>query len=413
MKQKTRLLGTLGALLAVSAVFSLSSCTKARPYNGETFPATPPEESVTAETPDFSSYMKQISFLGCGDNIIYKGNVKEAKSNAVKGGREYNFKPMYDRVAQRIEQADIAFINQETVMAGDGYELSYYPMFNSPQDVGYDLRDLGFDVVGIANNHMLDKGAKGLEKTIAFWKSMEGVLLIGGYDSQDDYDTLRVLETGGIKIAFLAYTYGTNGLTKAASSPVVIPYINEDNITRQVAAAQKAADMVIVSVHWGDEGSFKPNDLQKRTAKLFADCGVSAVIGHHPHVIQPVEWIIGKDGNKMLCVYSLGNFAAEQAYDYNMVGGMISFDIVQIADTKPYLENVVFTPTVFHFNSSFTSNRIYPMDEYTPALAAAHGVRTAYKHTLDYNRLRKYATDTIDPEFLPDSLKEDKKNEAA
>ena len=286
-------------------------------------------------------------------------------------------------------------------------------MFNSPQDVGYDLRDLGFDVVGIANNHMLDKGAKGLEKTIAFWKSMEGVLLIGGYDSQEDYDTLRVLETGGIKIAFLAYTYGTNGLTKAASSPVVIPYINEDNITRQVAAAQKAADMVIVSVHWGDEGSFKPNDLQKRTAKLFADCGVSAVIGHHPHVIQPVEWIIGKDGNKMLCVYSLGNFAAEQAYDYNMVGGMISFDIVQIADTKPYLENVVFTPTVFHFNSSFTSNRIYPMDEYTPALAAAHGVRTAYKHTLDYNRLRKYATDTIDPEFLPDSLKEDKKNEAA
>ncbi len=260
---------------------------------------------------------------------------------------------------------------------------------------------------------MLDKGAKGLEKTIAFWKSMEGVLLIGGYDSQEDYDTLRVLETGGIKIAFLAYTYGTNGLTKAASSPVVIPYINEDDIMRQVAAAQKAADIVIVSVHWGDEGSFKPNDLQKRTAKLFADCGVSAVIGHHPHVIQPVEWIIGKDGNKMLCVYSLGNFAAEQAYDYNMVGGMISFDIVQIADTKPYLENVVFTPTVFHFNSSFTSNRIYPMDEYTPALAAAHGVRTAYKHTLDYNRLRKYATDTIDPEFLPDSLKEDKKNEAA
>lgn len=232
--------------------------------------------------PDFSSYYRQVSFLGCGDNIIYKGTVKEAAANAEKGGRKYNFKPMFEKVAERIESADIAFINQETVMAGEGYELSYYPMFNSPQDVGYDLKELGFDVVGIANNHMLDKGAKGLEKTISFWKSMEGVLLIGGYDNQEDYDTVRVLETGSIKIAFLAYTYGTNGLTKAASSSVVIPYINDDDIRRQVAAAKKAADMVIVSGTLGRRGSFKPNTSQKRTAQLFCRLRRTAVIGHHP-----------------------------------------------------------------------------------------------------------------------------------
>ena len=400
-------------LLTVAGLAVLSACGQARPYTDVSRYAAPPESSPAVSMPDFSSYRKQLSFLGCGDNIIYKGTVKEAAANAEKGGRKYNFKPMFEKVAERIESADIAFINQETVMAGEGYELSYYPMFNSPQDVGYDLKELGFDVVGIANNHMLDKGAKGLEKTISFWKSMEGVLLIGGYDDQEDYDTVRVLETGGIKIAFLAYTYGTNGLTKAASSSVVIPYINDNDIRRQVAAAKKAADMVIVSAHWGDEGSFKPNASQKRTAQLFADCGVTAVIGHHPHVIQPVEWITGKDGNKMLCVYSLGNFAAEQAYDYNMVGGMISFDIVQIAGSEPYLENVLFTPTVYHFNARFTSNRIYPMDEYTKELAAVHGVRTYYKHTLDYDRLLKYASDTIDAEFLPDSLKEVDNNDAA
>lgn len=333
IKRSFTLFFTAFACLAV-----FSGCGKARPYTGVTLSDVPPQAAQTAVMPDFSSYIKEVSFLGCGDNIIYKGNVKEAASNAKAGGRTYNFKPTYALVADRIEKADIAFINQETVMAGDGYELSYYPMFNSPQDVGYDLQELGFDVVGIANNHMLDKGAKGLEKTIAFWKNMEGVLLIGGYDSREDYDTVRVLEKNGIKIAFLAYTYGTNGLTKAASSPVVIPYINEDDITRQVAAAKNAADAVIVSVHWGDEGSFKPNDAQKRTAQLFADCGVTAIIGHHPHVIQPVEWITGKNGNKTLCVYSLGNFAAEQAYDYNMVGGMISFDLVQIANTEPHLE---------------------------------------------------------------------------
>ncbi len=408
IKRSFTLFFTAFACLAV-----FSGCGKARPYTGVTLSDVPPQAAQAAVMPDFSSYIKEVSFLGCGDNIIYKGNVKEAASNAKAGGRTYNFKPTYALVADRIEKADIAFINQETVMAGDGYELSYYPMFNSPQDVGYDLQELGFDVVGIANNHMLDKGAKGLEKTIAFWKNMEGVLLIGGYDSREDYDTVRVLEKNGIKIAFLAYTYGTNGLTKAASSPVVIPYINEDDITRQVAAAKNAADAVIISVHWGDEGSFKPNDAQKRTAQLLADCGVTAIIGHHPHVIQPVEWITGKNGNKTLCVYSLGNFAAEQAYDYNMVGGMISFDLVQIANTEPHLENVVFTPTVFHFNASFTSNRIYPMDEYTPALAAAHGVRAAYKHAFDYDRLVKYAKDTISDEFLPETMKEEQKHDAA
>ena len=355
--------------------------------------------------PDFSDLIKRVSFIGCGDNIIYAGNIKDARAAALPGGRAYNFKPMYAKVADRIAAADIAFINQETVMAGEGYDISYYPMFNSPQELGYDLVELGYDVVNIANNHMLDKGAKGLEKTIDFWKNQD-VLMIGGYENAEDYDTLRLLEKNGVTFAFLSYTYGTNGLTKAASSGVVIPYINDADIKRQVAAAKQAADVVIVSVHWGIEDVFKPTDEQKRVAKLFADAGVDAVIGHHPHVIQPVEWLTGKDGNRTLCVYSLGNFMAEQAYDYNMVGGMISFDVVQIGSSKPTLENVLFTPTVFHFPSNFFGNTVYPMEDYTPELAAIHGVRGFYRHTLTYERLLRYATDTIDREFLPPFFKE-------
>lgn len=292
-------------------------------------------------------------------------------------------------------------------MCGEGYEISYYPMFNSPQELGYDLQELGYDVVNIANNHMLDKGSAGLEKTIEFWKNMDGVLMIGGYENEEDYDNLRILESNGIKIAFLSYTYGTNGLTKSASSDVVIPYIDDEDIIRQTANAKQNADVVLVSVHWGYEGAFTPNSEQKRVAKLFADCGVDAIIGHHPHVLQPVEWIEGKDGNRTLCVYSLGNFMAEQAYDYNMVGGIISFDIVQIADAEPYIDNVLFTPTVFHFPSNFYNNTIYLMEDYTPELAAVHGVRTFYKHTLTYDRLIEYATDTIDEQFLPEFLKGD------
>lgn len=350
----------------------------------------------------------RTTFIGCGDNIIY--GTKDARSKAVPGGRELNYKPHYAPVADIIENADIAFINQETVMCGDGYALSYYPMFNSPQDAGYDLVELGYDVINIATNHMLDKGADGLEKTIEFWKNMD-VLMIGGYENEEDYDDIRILEKDGLKIAFLSYTYGTNGLTKSPYSDVVIPYIDDEDIVRQTALAKEKADLVFVSVHWGIEGSFVPNEEQEETAQLFADNGVDVIIGHHPHVIQPVEWLTGKDGNRTLCVYSLGNFMAEQAYDYNMVGGIISFDIVHSNTKKPYIDNVLFTPTVFHFTSDFMTNEVYRMEDYPAELANVHGVKGYYGHKLSYEGLLKYATDTIDEEFLPEFFKSTGKNE--
>ena len=109
-----------------------------------------------------------VSFVGAGDNLIFYGNVRDAASCAVSGGRKYNFAPTYDSVRETIQSADIAFINQESLMCGDGYAFSYYPRFNGPQDLAYDLADVGFDVINIANNHMLDKGTDGLEKTIDF-----------------------------------------------------------------------------------------------------------------------------------------------------------------------------------------------------------------------------------------------------
>ena len=342
------------------------------------------------------------TFIGCGDNIIY--GTKDARSKAIPGGRELNYKPHYAPVADIIEQADIAFINQETLMCGEGYPLSYYPMFNSPQDVGHDLVELGYDVVNIASNHMLDKGADGLLRTIEFWKSLD-TLMIGGYENEEDFDNIRIIEKDGLKIAFLAYTYGTNGLTKSKDSDVVVPYINDEDIIRQSALAHEKADLVFVSVHWGVEGAFTPNEEQQRVAQLFADCGIDAIIGHHPHVIQPVEWLTGKDGNKTLCVYSLGNFMAEQAYDYNMVGGIITFDILHSQSTPAYIDNVEFIPTVFHYTSNFMTNEVYRMEDYTRELAAVHGVKGYFGHRLDYDTLIKYATDTIDEQFLPDYFK--------
>ncbi len=415
LKAENSMKKLISALLLVSVIASLESCSMlgVRKTGDGAGRTDDPAKTSTVHTTDAPQTTEppvteplydpaKVSFIGCGDNIIYYGNVREAAGKS-DSGRAYGFKYSYEHVADIISSADVAFINQETLMCGDGYELSYYPNFNSPQDLGYDLIDLGFDVVNIANNHMLDQTGSGLEHTIEFWQGMP-VLMIGGYTSEEDYNTPRYLESNGLKIAFLSYTYGTNGYTLSNNYNAWVPYLSEDDIRRQTAAARENSDVLIVSVHWGIEGAFAPSDEQKNYARIMAECGVDVIVGHHPHVIQPVEWISRPDGGRTLCVYSLGNFMAEQAFDYNMVGGIISFDLMRDERGNVSIESPLFIPTVFHFNSSFYNNQIWPMESYTADMAASHGISAYGRHT-SLDTLKKYVTDTVAPEFLPGFLK--------
>lgn len=402
-------------------ILTLSGCSMFRPATQTTPEKSETEQSWDAETvttaPETNAEITEetvdtalpvelettvVSFLGAGDNIIYYGNVRDAASCTSNSGRTYNFAPMYTDIASLVETADISFINQETLMCGEGYKLSYYPRFNSPQDLAYDLAELGFDVVNIANNHMLDKGADGLAATISFWNTFEDITLLGGYTSEEDYETLRIVERNGVRVAFLSYTFHTNSLSLPASSSLVIPYPDDDTVISQLSGAKEAADYVIVSVHWGDEYVLTPNDEQRSFAALLAEYGADAIIGHHPHVIQPIEWIERADGGRTLCVYSLGNLVAEMDRDTNMLGGLISFDIVKCGDSVT-TENVVFIPTVYYFTTSFYKNHVYLMSDFTDELAASHGL-AYYGRSLSLPTLRKYLNSTISDEFLPEQF---------
>lgn len=288
-------------------------------------------------------------------------------------------------------------------MCGEGYELSYYPMFNGPQDLGYDLVETGFDIINIANNHMLDKGGDGLQKTIDFWRT-QPVTLIGGYSNRAEYDNVTVIEKNGIKIGLLSYCQMTNGITINSKYENYIPYLSEADFMAQADSVRDSCDIIIASVHWGEEYEFAPNDLQKTYAKQMADAGIDVILGHHPHVIQPIEWIEGDGGNRTLCAYSLGNFMAEMSYASNMLGGFISFDITKTGDERAKVENVLFEPTVFHFPSNFYNNHIYFMKDYSEELASAHGVRTYYKNKIDFATLKGYLKNTISDEFLPEYI---------
>lgn len=363
-------------------------------------PSVPEEEPVLMET-------HTVSFLAAGDAIVHTGIWLEAQKTARNNGgtRDYDFSHLFSRVGEEISSYDIAFINQETLMAGKEYGYSSYPRFNTPRELADDLISAGFNVVNIANNHMMDMLPEGLASTIAFWKT-QPVTLIGGYESEADYDCARIVEENGIRIAFLSYCYGTNGLSMPAGYDMIIPYLDEETIRRQTAAAKEEADFVVVSVHWGEDSCQAVTEEQKAYAQVFADCGVDAVIGHHPHLIQPVEWITGKDGNRTLCAYSLGNLFSLMADAYNMVGGFLTFDFVKTGDDCS-LENIVFEPTVFYYNTGFFGQTIYRMEDYTEALASSHGVQTyGAEHLATYAELVSYTKDLIPAEFLSAEIEE-------
>ncbi len=353
---------------------------------------TAPEEDIT----------RTLSFLGCGDNIIYFGTYRDAKSRSVAGGRPYNFAPIYDNVREMVSAADIAFINQETPIS-QSHEPDSYPTFNSPVDLTYDLTDAGFDIINLANNHMLDKGALGLKESFENLKARD-LTVIGCWEEQESGKYITYYDKNDIRIAFVSYTYGTNLNEDPAQYGLYASYLKQADLEGEIAEAKANADFVIVSVHWGEEGSLTPNAEQRSYAQKMADAGADVILGHHPHVLQPIEELERADGGTTLCVYSLGNFVHEQDRYINVVGGMVTFNITKTGNNRAQWSNVGFTPTVCHYPGNFYGNIVYLLRDYTEELAAQHAVRTYYKNTISLSALQELVTNTIDSKYLTDYL---------
>ena len=364
---------------------------------GETEPPVVPDEPIVPPVP-VKEY-KNISFAAAGDILVHTNVYKYASQLAAGTDAEYDFKPMFRNIKDIISSADLAFVNQETPSAGKERGYSGYPTFNTPDEIADAVLDTGFDIVSIANNHMLDKGSTGYARNIDFWNS-KGVLLLGGFKNREDYNTIRVLEHDGVKIAFLSYTYGTNGINLPAGSELVIPLENYDEIDRQTKEARAMADVDIVSMHWGHEDWFKPSDNQKNLARLMADNGVDVIIGHHSHTLQPIEWLDRPDGKKTLCAYSLGNLISTMMYSRNMLGAILTFDINE-TDDGFVIENPEMIPYMNYYKSGFSEPTLYLYKDFTDEMLNSHGCRK-YDGYISRNYLNKIITDTIDKQFIKD-----------
>ena len=362
---------------------------------------------IEEDQPTPSLPVSRVSFVACGDNLIHSSVYADARTLAAGTGKEYNFIPMYDNIVDIIKEADLAFINQESPFGGSDRPVSGYPLFNTPDQMGYDLMELGYDVIGLANNHMLDSTSSGYKHTIEFWEAQKdkGIVAIGGYRNREDYDNIRVIEKNGIKIALLSYTYGTNGLSLPSGSELVIPLASDAEIDRQTKKAKEIADCVIVSVHWGIEDVFNPTDEQRRQAQIMVDNGVDVIIGHHPHVLQPMKWADRPDGGRTLIMYSLGNFLSGMQFGRNMVGGIMGFDVVK-TPSGVAVTNASFIPTMCQYNNSVRGFKIYKFSEYTEDLERVHGAHR-FDSSMSMSSLRRIIDNAIPQEFLIEDFYKD------
>ncbi|MDR0589925.1 MAG: CapA family protein [Spirochaetaceae bacterium] len=349
---------------------------------GEVTPADPGLKTTPPPVQVLSvpSQEDSLIIVAAGDNLIHESIIRAAYRDGA-----YRFDSIYAGIKALIEPADIAFINQETPLAGERFGYSRGLTFNTPQVMGKTLADAGFDVVSHANNHALDKGEAGLTATLDLWDSLPAVQYLGIHRSREQRDTRRVIiEKNNIKVGFLAYTYGTNGIPLPRNKPYLVSLAENNVMADEIKTLRPLCDFLVISMHWGDEYDHKYNAAQQTQAQFLADQGADLIIGHHPHVIQTYQYLPRKDGKNTLCFYSLGNFLAAQDMPNTLLGGLAYIKIKKI-NSETSIEQAAVIPTITHFNAAYTGFRIYPLYGYTEELANAHGrKRPQYELSLAY-----------------------------
>ena len=277
------------------------------------FPKKEKEEKIL-EPADKKFVVKEdkLNLVMVGDALIHDRLYNDAYHDGT-----YDFKPYLRLIKEKIKDYDLAYYNQETILGGTSIGLSSYPSFNSPWELGDTMIDAGFNLVSLATNHTLDRGEQAILKSREYWNSKDDVYAFGSYTSFDEKKELesKIFEKNNIKYAILNYTYGTNGIPVPYGKDYLVNLWDDTNnyegykekVISDINNLRDKVDILMVAMHWGREYTFVPTDLERKTAEFLANNKVDIIIGSHPHVIQPVEWL-----NDTLVIYSLGNFISAQ-----------------------------------------------------------------------------------------------------
>ncbi len=317
----------------------------------------PPEVEEKKEDQHFS-----MSVIG--DIMCHNSQYKDAYISSEK---TYDFSYVFEDIKNYISEADIAVGNLETTFAGKEVGYSNYPTFNTPEQLAYNLKDFGIDVVSTANNHCMDKKFSGLVSTLRYLDDA-GISHTGTNATAEDQNKILIKDVNGVKIAFLSFTYGTNGIPIPSDKPFAVNLIDDNLILKQLSLAKaQNPDLICASMHWGIEYQTKPNSEQKRLANLLFTNGVDIILGSHPHVLQPIEkkTITLNDGSTKDCfvIYSLGNFMSGQTKPNTRNSIILNMSFTKNGETgKTTIDSVSYVPIYMYKSASGSVKRYKVID---------------------------------------------------
>ncbi len=381
-----KITGILAVLLCIVLVFGCVNAFRAnKPSSSDAAPAdATADESSAVPTKTGST---SATLICAGDNLIHKAIYTQAKSRA--GGNGYDFSYAYKDIASYVSAADIAFLNQETVIV-PSKEASSYPLFNSPKALLDEMTKIGFDVFNQSTNHVMDKGLSGALEDYDLFHSYDNIILTGLYKTWDEMFVPQTMTKNDITFSFVGFSEYLNGLVVPKDSDLGLVYLTDTRHTKEelystmqkmIDAAKKASDVVCVSMHWQTEDITTPNASEKEIVQKLVDMGADIIIGTGPHVLQPIEFVEREDGSKVLVIWSLGNFISTQANKPNLLGGLADVTVKKdYATGKTSVENVKFIPTVTHYGAGRSNVRIIPFSKYSESLASSHGAGISYSY---------------------------------
>ncbi|WP_342528333.1 CapA family protein [Chryseomicrobium sp. FSL W7-1435] len=231
-----------------------------------------------------------------------------------------DYRPSIEGVREMTNELDFFLINLESLAAGESFELSGYPNFNSTDAVLDGLVDLGSDLVMVSNNHTLDKRPAGLRASLANLAA-RNLPYVGAYTSQQDANTKRIFTLDSLKIGVVSYTYGLNGHRIPTDQPYLVDVIDVATIQKDISELKAEVDVVIALMHWGTEYELQANEEQRYLATIAHKAGADIIFGGHPHVLQPYE-LLETDDQQTHVFYSLGNFFSGQTIENTNYGGI-------------------------------------------------------------------------------------------
>ena len=321
-------------------------------------------ENNTADNKSIPTEDITFTLATTGDIMCHNTNFQDAYNSSTKS---YDFSYYFTDVKKYLQEADITVGNLETTLSGAKRGYSGYPTFNTPEILAKNLKDAGFNLVTTANNHCMDKGYSGIESTIDFLDKAD-LAHTGTFKSKKDQETILIKNVKGVNIAFLSFTYGTNGIAIPKDKSYAVNLIDKDLIKSQIELAKKQnPDLICVSMHWGIEYQTKANKEQQNLADFLFNNGVDVILGNHSHVPQQMEKRTIKldDGTTKdgFVIYSLGNFMANQNKQYTCDSAILKLQITKHkGDGKITIDKATYTPTYMYKNASKSTKKFKILD---------------------------------------------------